>query len=164
MRISLPSLCLRIALVTIALPLLGMTGCEPTTNVTPPDTFGEIYADSTFQMCTDCHSPGAPGQTTGTEATQNWSSRNAAFSSLQGNASGLVGNFAACNGVPLVGATASTSLIVAVFDPSVRSSFSVQGFPGCTGTAITDETLRVGAISAAALQQLKTFIDDGGFR
>jgi hypothetical protein len=128
------------------------------------DDFASIYENATFQMCADCHAPGAPGRTAGTEATQNWSSSSTAFTSLKGKASGLVGNFAGCNGVPLVGATANTSLIVAVLDSSVRAGFSVSGYPACTGAAIVDETLRVGAVSPAALRQLKEFIDAGGFR
>ncbi|MEZ4327593.1 MAG: hypothetical protein R3B40_20400 [Polyangiales bacterium] len=139
-------------------------GCEEDPiDPPPPDPFGDLYASATFQMCADCHSPTAPGFVQGTETTQNWSSRGAAFTSLQGNAAGLEGNFAGCNGVPLVGDTAETSLIVAVLDPTVRASFSVAGFPDCTADAIADETLRVGSVPAATLQALKDFIDDGGF-
>lgn len=126
-------------------------------------TFDDIYANATFQMCADCHAPGAPGFVQGVEATQDWSTRSTAFTSLQGNASGLEGNFAGCNGVPLIGASSSTSLLVAVLDPNVRASFSVAGFPDCTADAIADESLRVGTISASALQDLKDFIDEGGF-
>ena len=126
-------------------------------------TFDDIYASSTFQMCADCHAPGAPGSVVGIEATQDWSTRNTAFSTLQGNASGLEGNFAGCNGVPLIGATSSTSLLVAALDANVRATFSVAGFPDCTGDAIADQTLHVGAVSPTVLQNLKDFIDEGGF-
>ncbi|MFO0694257.1 MAG: hypothetical protein U0230_11920 [Polyangiales bacterium] len=129
-----------------------------------PAEFQSIYASTTFQMCKDCHAPGAPGFTVGTETTQNWTTSTTAFTTLKGNAAGLVGNFAACNGVPLVGPTSSQSLIVAIFDPTVRAGFSYPGHPGCDGTAITDETLRVGAIPPALLTQLKAFIDAGGFQ
>ena len=139
-------------------------GCEEEPIDPPPaDPFGDLYSSATFQMCSDCHSPTAPGFVQGTETTQNWSSRSAAFSSLQGNAAGLEGNFAGCNGVPLIGATSSTSLLVAVLDADVRATFSVPGFPDCTPDAIADETLRVGSVPAATLQALKDFIDDGGF-
>lgn len=126
--------------------------------------FQPLYDQPIFQMCSDCHAPGAPGITTGTEATQNWTSSTTAFTTLKGNASGLVGNFAGCNGVPLVGPTSSQSLLVAIFDPTVRATFSYPGHPTCTGDAITDETLRVGAIPPSVLAQLKEFIDCGGFR
>jgi hypothetical protein len=127
--------------------------------------FAEIYATATFQMCADCHAPGADGATVGTETTQDWSSSSAAYESLMGNAAGLIGNFAGCNGVPLVGATANTSLVVAVLDPNVRASFSVASHPNCKAAAIADETLRLGgSVPPDVLQDLKDFIDDGGFR
>jgi hypothetical protein len=126
--------------------------------------FEALYETSTFQMCKDCHAPDAPGATEGTEATQDWSSSDAAFSSLKGNASGLIGNFAGCNGVPLVGATSNTSLLVAVLDPGVRASFSVSSHPNCRAAAIVDETLRVDPVPSSLLQELKRFIDMGGFR
>ncbi len=165
-------LCLMAAL--LAAPLSG--GCEedpllttdagvnPDSGSATPD-WNSLYASSTLQMCGDCHSPTAPGFTQGTEATQDWSSAGAALSSLRGNASGLEGNFAGCNGVPLIGATSSTSLLIAVLDPSVRATFSVPGFPECTADAIVDETLpsRVGSVPPALLQDLKDFIDEGGF-
>jgi hypothetical protein len=137
-------------------------GVNPDSGTTAP-TFGDIYSSATFGMCSDCHTPTAPGFVQGTETTQDWTSSATAFSSLQGNAAGLEGNFAGCNDVPLVGATAATSLIVAVLDPDVRAAFSVPGFPSCTADAIPDETLRVGSVPPATLQALKDFIDEGGF-
>jgi hypothetical protein len=131
---------------------------------TDADAFAEIYATATFQMCQDCHAPGAPGATAGTETTQDWSSSSAAYNSLKGKAAGLIGNFAGCNGVPFVSSTANTSLLVAVFDPNVRASFSDSGHPNCKAAAITDETLRVGSVPPGVLQDLKDFIDGGGFR
>ena len=130
---------------------------------TPPQAFVSLYQSSTFQMCRDCHAPNAPGATAGTEATQDWSTATSAFESLKGAASGLIGNFEGCNGVPLVGATADTSLLVAVLDANVRAQFSVPGHPACTADAITDETLRVGTIDPDTLQSLKDFINGGGF-
>ncbi len=130
---------------------------------TSAPTFDDLYASSTLQMCADCHAPGADGFVQGTEATQDWSTRETAFSSLQGNASGLEGNFAGCNDVPLIGATSDTSLIIAVLDPDVRADFSVEGFPNCNADAIPDETLRPVTVSPTVLQDLKDFIDEGGF-
>lgn len=139
------------------------TGDMGTSDLGAGPTFDDLFASATLQMCADCHAPGAPGFVLGTEATQDWSTQSTAFTSLQGNASGLEGNFAGCNGVPLIGATASTSLLVAVLDPDVRATFSVEGFPNCTADAIPDETLRVGSVSPTFLQDLKDFIDEGGF-
>ena len=150
--------------VLIAAPtLLASSGCEEDL-LTPPTgtTFTDIYTSSTFGQCADCHSPTAPGFTAGTEATQDWSSESAAFSSLRGVASGLEGNFAACNGVPLVGTTASESLLVATLDPSTRASFSDGTATGCVADAIKDHTLDL-TVSAADLATLRTFIDEGGF-
>ena len=63
-----------------------------------------------------------------------------------------------------IGATSDTSLLVAVLDPDVRATFSVAGFPNCNADAIADETLRLGgAVPPALLQDLKDFIDEGGF-
>lgn len=167
MKMPSPKTLLRAAALAL-LPALA-SGCWETT---PDDGTGDggvddftiLYQTSAFQMCADCHAPGAPGFVDGTETTQDWTTRNTAFTSLQGNASGLLGNFAGCNGVPLVGPTANQSLIVAVFDADVRANFSYPGFPNCTADAIVDETLRVGALPAADLARLKAFIDAGGFQ
>jgi cytochrome c5 len=122
-------------------------------------TFTSIYEDET---CSGCHAPGAPGRVAGIEATQNWSSRAAAFSSLQGNASGLVGNFQGCNGVPLIGSSADQSLLIASLDSDVRAGFSAPGFPDCTADAIADQSDRVsGGLPAGWLDDLKDWIDAG---
>ncbi len=128
------------------------------------DTFTMIFNSSTFQRCGGCHAPGAPGfdPAIGTEASQDWSSRNNAIMSLRGNASGLTGNVADCNGVPFIGDTPETSLLVAVLDEDVRRDFSLDGFAGCDGDAITDMNLKLPSpISAAELGLLKQWISDG---
>jgi hypothetical protein len=150
-------LCILAGACSEALDSLGDGGTDDS------DAFAEIYATPTFQMCQDCHAPGAPGATVGTETTQNWSSSSAAYSSLKGNAAGLIGNFAGCNGVPFVSTTADKSLLVAVFDPDVRASFSDSSHPNCKAGAIVDETMRVGSVPSD-VQALKDFIDGGGFR
>lgn len=122
-------------------------------------TFASIYEGET---CSGCHAPMAPGRKDGMEATQNWSSRAAAFSSLQGNASGLIGNFQGCNGVPLIGSSADQSLLIASLDFDVRADFSPSGFPDCTADAISDESDRVsGGLPAGWLDELKDWIDAG---
>lgn len=126
------------------------------------DAFTSIYESTEFQMCSGCHAPGAPGRVEGTEATQDWSTRDKAYTSLMGKASGLIGNFAGCNGVAFIGATADESLLVAAFDEQVRENFMVASTPDCTGDAISDMTLKIGSpLSDDVLNQLKAWINDG---
>jgi hypothetical protein len=124
--------------------------------------FSALYQSASFQQCSGCHAPGAPGFQTGVEATQDWSSRDNAYASLQGNASGLVGNFEGCNGVPLLGDSPANSLLVAVFDETIRAAFSLPAFPDCTADAISDMTLKIGgALSTQELTLLKDWITAG---
>jgi len=141
---------------------LSAFGCsEALDAVGGGEEFTSIYESDQFQMCSGCHAPGAPGKVNGTEATQDWSTQQTANSSLQGTASGLIGNFQACNGVPFIGSSAEQSLLVAVFDSDVRQNFENSQFPGCNADAITDETIRVGDLPASLLQELKDWIDGG---
>jgi hypothetical protein len=125
--------------------------------------FTALYETTSFQKCSGCHAPGAAGFVDGeTEATQNWSTRNDAYQSLQGNASGLSGNFAGCNGAPFIGSTPETSLLVAVFDDTVRSNFTLGDFPDCNSDSISDMTLKIGgALDSAELALLKDWISAG---
>jgi hypothetical protein len=124
--------------------------------------FTKLHNSTSFQKCAECHAPGAPGFVDGTETTQDWSSRDNAYQGLQGKAAGLIGNFEDCNGVPLIGNSPETSLIVAVFDETVRAAFSATGFSDCTGDAISDMTLKIGgALDAAKLTLLKDWITAG---
>jgi len=126
------------------------------------EEFTSIYESDQFQTCSGCHAPGAPGRVNGTEATQDWSTQQTANSSLQGTASGLIGNFQGCNGVPFIGPSAEQSLLVAVFDSDVRQNFENAQFPSCNADAITDETIRLGGdLPASLLQDLKDWIDGG---
>lgn len=126
------------------------------------DAFSQIYASDTFQQCSECHSPTGSGKNAGTEATENWSTRATAFSSLKGKASGLIGNFEGCNGVPLLGSTAATSLLVASLDSNTRASFQSATAADCNGDAISDQNLKLSSpIPSGLLQQLKDWIDSG---
>jgi hypothetical protein len=126
------------------------------------DAFTEIYNSTEFQKCSGCHAPGAPGRVEGIEATQDWSTRDKAYAALMGQASGLIGNFAGCNGVPFIGPTPEESLLVAVFDEQVREGFMVASTPDCTGDAISDMTLKIGMpLSSDVLNQLKDWISAG---
>jgi hypothetical protein len=124
--------------------------------------FESIYASDEFQTCAGCHAPGAPGRTEGIEATQDWSTAANARRTLRGNASGLIGNNAGCNGVPLLGSSSGQSLLVAAFDDDVRLNFERADHPDCTGDAIADQKLKIGgALPGGLLQDLKDWIDAG---
>ncbi|HEY2733505.1 MAG TPA: hypothetical protein VGI70_05950 [Polyangiales bacterium] len=125
-------------------------------------SFTSIYNSSEFQKCSGCHAPNAPGKTDGTESSGDWSTRATAYASLKGKAAGLIGNFAGCNGVPLIGATAEDSLLVASLDETVRMNFTSSSAPDCNADAISDQTLKLGgALPDALLTQLKAWIDAG---
>jgi hypothetical protein len=126
------------------------------------DTFGRIYDTDSFQACAGCHAPGAPGRTADIEATQDWSTRDTAYTTLHDTASGMIGNFEGCNGVPFLGASAEQSLLVAALDETVRVNFSVPGKPQCNSDAISDQTAKIGGpLPADLLQDLKDWIDSG---
>lgn len=130
-----------------ALGAVCLTGCPVEEPLGPDagqeDTFTQLY-QSIGSTCAGCHAPGAPGRMPGVEETQDWSSQDNAREALFGNASGLIGNFAGCNGVPLIGDSVDTSLIVAAFDEQVRADFSLADFPDCTSDSISDMTLKIG--------------------
>jgi hypothetical protein len=160
----------RLGLLAVASALYGL-GCGDTLD--PLDEggggagaggdadFGSIYAEL-GPACSECHAPGAPGRTEGMEATQDWSTASNARRTLRGNASGLIGNFSGCNGVPLLGASAEQSLLVASLDDSVRANFELADHPDCTGDAISDQNAKLGEpVSDSLLQDLKDWIDAG---
>ncbi len=127
-----------------------------------PDAFTAIYESNEFQECSGCHAPGAPGRVDGTEETQDWSTRDAAYISLQGTASGLIGNFAGCNGVPFLGPSAEQSLLFAAFDQDARRAYDNPDFPDCNEDSISDQTLKLGGdLPAGLLADLRAWIDDG---
>jgi hypothetical protein len=152
-------------LLAVASALYGL-GCSDT--IDPLDEgggdggdFASIYAEL-GSSCSDCHAPGAPGRTQGIEATQDWSTAESARRTLRGDASGLIGNFAGCNGVPLLGASADQSLLVASLDDDVRASFELADHPDCTGDAISNQNLKLSEpVSGSVLQDLKDWIDAG---
>jgi mono/diheme cytochrome c family protein len=123
--------------------------------------FSSLYGDY-FQNCKSCHTPEAPGRTSSTEQTLDFSTEDTALSTITtGSASGLVGNQSACNGVRFMGTTPETSLIVAVLDESVRQGFSVQDHPDCDADAISDMTLKTGVQPGDQfLADLKTWITE----
>lgn len=156
-RAQMPQVGLAAAAVSIS---LGAFGCSEALDAVGGDeAFTEIYESAYFQECSGCHAPGAPGRREGIEATQDWSTRDTALASLQRNASGLIGNFAGCNGEPLIGPSSDRSLLVAVFDENVRENYESVSVQSCIPDAIKDETLEVGAIPPALLQDLKDWID-----
>lgn len=150
-------------LLSVSMVVAGL-GCTDAVDELTGDggDFDSIYNSAAFQQCSECHAPGAPGKVAGTEATQDWSSADSARRTLRGSASGLIGNFAGCNGVPLIGSSAEQSLLVASLDLEVRMNFELADHPDCTGDAIADQTLNIdGDLPAGVLQDLKDWIDAG---
>ena len=129
------------------------------------DTFGRIYEsleEGATAPCSSCHAPGAPGRTADIETTQDWSTRDTAYTTLRENAAGLIGNSAGCNGVPFIGTSADTSLLVAALDETVRLDFVAPGNPDCNADAVADQTIKIGGpLPNDVLQELKDWIDDG---
>lgn len=151
---------------SIALLGAGLAmGCGDTLDALESgDTFGSIYErlEGSDAACSACHAPGAPGRTADIEATQDWSTRDTAYTTLHADASGLIGNFSACNGVPLLGETAETSLLIASLDENVRMNFSAPGNPDCNADTVADQTAKIGGpLPADLLQDLADWIDSG---
>jgi hypothetical protein len=156
-----------LGLVIVAVAFVGCGGIEVPTGGDMGSggvqaKFSSLYGDY-FSNCGSCHSPSGPGRTSDIEKTLDFTSQSTAYSTLKtGDASGLVGNQMACNGVNFVGATPAASLIVAVLDSSVRQTYDSPTKPACDSTAITDETVKVGsAPSSQFLTALKQWITDG---
>jgi len=125
-------------------------------------SFAQNLTQYVGASCSECHAPGAPGRTQGIEATQDWSTAANARRTLRGDASGLIGNFAGCNGAPLLGASAEQSLLVASLDDDVRANFELADHPDCTGDAISNQNMKIGEpLSGSVLQDLKDWIDAG---
>jgi hypothetical protein len=124
-------------------------------------SFDSVYNSEPFQKCSGCHAPGAPGKVAGTEATQDWSTSATARATLKRTASGMIGNFGDCNGVPFIGASADQSLLIAALDFDVRMNFEAPSNPDCTGDSINDQGDKVGGIPDNLIQDLKDWIDSG---
>jgi hypothetical protein len=154
----------RVALLSAPL-LVGLSaslGCGDTIDALEGgDAFTNIYESEPFQKCSGCHAPDAPGRTNDIEKTQDWSTRDTAHSTLKRTASGMIGNFADCNGVAFIGASAEQSLLVASLDFDVRMNFEDPAHPDCTGDAISDQSAKVGGVSDSLIQDLKDWIDSG---
>ncbi len=124
-------------------------------------TFTSLYGDY-FQECVDCHSPDGVGHTDDTEATLDFTSRETAYATISGTASGLVGNQEGCNGTPFLGATAAESLIYAVLDEDTRAAFDLPDHVDCNVDSISDETVKVGSEPTEEfMAALATWIDAG---
>jgi hypothetical protein len=157
-----------------SLVFAGCGGIGPDTgdSGTPPADLGSAAVTPHFsslmgdylQNCASCHAPGAPGRTSSTEMTLDFSSNATAYQSITtGMTSGLVGNQAGCEGVPfLTSMKPAQSLLVAVLDSQTRAAFDLPAFASCDATAISDETVKVGsAPSAAFLTALNSWVQAG---
>ncbi|MEZ4363004.1 MAG: hypothetical protein R3B48_22625 [Kofleriaceae bacterium] len=159
-------------ILTLSLTLASLAlvaGCPPAEEGTPDAppggvqaTFTSLYADY-FAKCKNCHTPTAPGRTSDTEQTLDFTTKASAYTTITtGVAMGLVGNHAGCNGAPFVGSTPASSLILAVLDQPTRQAIDLPGFANCDIDAITDATVKSGAQpSAAFVTALKEWITAG---
>ena len=150
--------------------LAAGAGCSPATE-TGADaggggmvqaTFTSLYGDY-LGTCKQCHAPNAPGKTSITETSLDFTSRTTALTTLHGMASGLTGNHTDCNGAPFLAATPARSLLVAVLDQPTRQMIDLSpGHPTCDVDTISDETAKVGSPpSADFVTALKTWITSG---
>lgn len=124
------------------------SGVAADTGVNVP-SFTSLY-EAMSPLCSACHAPGAPGRVSGIELTLDFTSRATAYESITaGTASGLLGVFAVCNGVPLAGASGGDSLILATLDSATRDAFDLAAFPDCDAAAISghDSLGRAGDLS-----------------
>ena len=150
-----------VAATLLLVGTLVLPGCE--TDLSGGDDFTVAY-NGYLNKCANCHAPQAPGKASDTEKTLDFTSADTARSTLAtGTASGLVGNPAACNGVPFVVAgKPGQSIVVAVLDAEARKTFDLPSHPNCDNDAITDMGLKLGgAPDAAALAALKSWITAG---
>ena len=123
-------------------------------------SFSNLYEAYLFN-CANCHAPGAPGASIeGIEKSLDFSTAETAYQTLKsGKAQGLIGNQAACNGIPFIGQTYETSLLAAVLDEDVRANFQVGP---CGSDNVSDMAQRVGQEPPEGfLQDLKAWIDAG---
>lgn len=121
--------------------------------------FASLYS-AYLQNCANCHAPGAPGRTDDIEKSLNFSTVDTAYQSLKYlRATGLVGNQAACNGIPFIGPTYQESLLAAVLDENVRQNFQ---FGSCGSDNVSDMVAKVGFEPPPGfLNDLKAWIDSG---
>jgi hypothetical protein len=111
--------------------------------------------------CAACHAPGAAGKTRDTEQSLDFSTVATTAATLKGNATGLVGNFSGCNGVPfIVPGHPAQSLLVASLDQSTRKAFSAAG-GACDESAISDMTVKLAPAPAGFVEALKAWITEG---
>ena len=167
----------KVHLIAFLIMSLSLSACTPedfldtadtvSTDTVSTDTeeataFTSLY-EGYLQDCALCHAADAPGITSDTEQTLDFSSADTAYSSLMGSASGLVGNQAGCNGVKFVmSGKPSSSLLVAVLVEDVRQGFDLASNPDCNVDSISDMTVKVGSIpDDAFLNSLKDWITDG---
>jgi hypothetical protein len=158
--ITLP---LAIGFVALAAGCPAATGTPDGGGGTVEAKFSSLYGDY-LGTCKNCHSPNGPGRTSDIEKTLDFTSRATALTTLRGTASGLIGNFMACNGVPFLAATPGNSLLVAVLDQPTRQVIDLPGHADCDADSIPDETAKVSGSpppSAEFIAALKTWITNG---
>ncbi len=129
----------------------------------PEPHFASLYAGY-LDKCALCHAPKAPGRTSDTEKTLDFSTKTTAYMTLTaGAATGLQGSVAACNGVKFITpGKPAASLLVAVVDQATRKAFDYPMTPACDDSAMTDMTVKTGSQPPTGfVAALKQWITDG---
>jgi len=126
--------------------------------------FSQIYASTYFQKCKNCHSPSPAMPQPEIEKTLDWSTQAKAYSTTKtGKVSAASGTgLEDCNGVSFVGSTPAQSIIVAVFDETIRGAFVAASKASCKGVSLTNMNDKVGStIPSTDLANLKSWITAG---
>lgn len=126
-------------------------------------SFDAVYTNTLSKNCSGCHAPGAPGYAAGsTESSLDFATADKAFSTLQGSAAGLKGNFSSCNAVAFVTAgDPSKSLLMAAIDSTTRRGF-VSGM--CNQDTVSAMEARGGALSPSQVSEVRAWITAGAKR
>ena len=151
------------ALATVSLQLAGCSAAEDAvTGGTSSSGFDAVYTGVIGKNCNRCHGTSAPGYNPGeTESSLDFSSADRAFATLNGQAKGLTGNFAGCNGVSFVVAgDASKSLLLASMDSTTRKAFVSGSCNKDVVSAMESKTL----VSSSQVALVRDWINAGATR
>ena len=140
---------------------MAVAGCSSVDTAT--GSFDAVYTNTLSKNCSGCHAPGAPGYAAGsTESSLDFATADKAFSTLQGSAAGLKGNFSSCNAVAFVTAgDPSKSLLMAAIDSTTRRGF-VSGM--CNQDTVSAMEARGGALSPSQVSEVRAWITAGAKR
>jgi hypothetical protein len=156
-----------VALAAVSALSFQLVGCsaaeEAVGGTTGAGSFDTVYSTVLSKNCKGCHGPNQPGYSPGeTESSLDFTTADAAYTTLMGKAAGLSGNSAACNGVSFVVAgNAGASLLMASIDSTTRRAF-VSG--GCNKDTVAAMETRGGTLSLAQVEAVRSWINGGAKR